>query len=63
MSCVALIFHDGEGNEQLRMCFVETSPPVHLVSGDLKAAGSVGIGDVVRLPDGSWRRVDSVECD
>jgi hypothetical protein len=63
VACNVLIFHDDEGNEQMRMCFVETSPPVHLVSGDLKAAGSVGIGDVVRLPDRTWRRVDAVECD
>lgn len=62
MACSALIFHDGEGNEQLRMCFVETSPPVHLVAGDLKDACDVQVGDVVRIMDGSWRRVDAVEA-
>jgi hypothetical protein len=62
MACVALIFHDGEGNEQMRMCFVDASAPVRLIAGESKAPGSVGIGDVVRLPDGSWRRVDAVEA-
>jgi hypothetical protein len=62
VACNALIFHDDEENEQMRMCFVETSSLVHLCSGDFKSASDVEVGDVVRLPDGSWRRVDAVEA-
>lgn len=62
MACNVLIFHDGEGDEQMRMCFVETSPPVHLVAGDFKDACDVQVGDVVCLPDRTWRRVDAVEA-
>lgn len=58
---VALIFHDRSGNEQLRVCYVPESKNPVLEGGRRPPADQVQAGDLVQLPDGSYRRVDRVE--
>ena len=58
---VALIFTDQAGSEQLRVCYVPESKNPVLEGGRRPPADQVRPGDLVQLPDGTYRRVDRVE--
>jgi hypothetical protein len=62
MACVALIFQDDQGNEQLRTCYcVPGSGNVLKQDGDSVPADQIQVGDSVQICGGSFRAVDAVE--
>lgn len=62
MAAVSLIFHDEQGDEQMRTTYqVPGSGPVLRQDGALVAADQIQVGDKVRICGGAMRAVDAIE--
>ena len=60
MATYAFVQEDGQAAEVKRLCATDDTPPLALLSGDIKTPAQVQVGDVLRDGFLGGIRVDSI---